>query len=1033
MRKPNCPFIYSFIFFISFFNNNCFCQTGNNIHVPTIDTAEASTHFIDGMSFLSERKYEDALLNLKKALTIFESKLGGNHERVGDVYLKLAVTYYNRTDFKNSKKASKKALDIYKNTIGENHLKTARVYYMMGQAAKYGQIGDALYNYEKSLGIRKNILGDSSALVGECLVNIGFMKSYLAPLDSAQAIIEQGREIQVKSLGANHIKVADTYNYLGICHYQKGDYFTAAVHYEKALAIAHANGLANTSRTLNYTSNIGLCRMQQGDFQSALGYFEKAVIAGTKLRGEDHFSVAIYLHNAGACLMNLLQFEKALVHLEKAFVIRENLLGNYHFRTSSTKMLIGECYTFLNKFEKAEKIYLETIGHKKFTRADFKVQADAYYYYAELLRKTGRPYKALENFDKSIEVLNFIEEDKITSIDNATQNAIGMVVLGMKGDLLVDLYRTSDNDDYLSDAKTTYNLALEIGEKTWAQLLENGSKQRLTNDLYPVIEGAIEIEYILFEKTKDSTHLENAFLLAEKNRNILLKEGLQNKLARNFANIPSELLDKEEKLQIELNELHLQKTELIEEGINGESKELHKITSDIYDKKQTFYALVDTFEKRYPDYYELKYSIPSISQNEIKNKLKKDEALIEYFFGDSTLFIFIISQKENKLIRQPIDDELNNSLDTFLNAFYEYNHGRKTDKEWENEKRRFVFHASYLYEKLIIPALKYIDEKNLIIISDGKLAYLPFDILLTDEIKNSEFKYSDLPYFLHQKNIRTELSAALLKNPNSLYTKGKGYVGFAPSYWGNEHFASKQKDSLLLRALFRNGFPNSFDSLKFNQKEVLYAQSKMGGKVFVGGNATESLFMKYAPNASIVHLPLHAWVHDKEPLQSFLAFTDEGGKENGLLHGHELFHKKMSAALIILNACKTGYGKLQRGEGVMSLARAFKFAQCPNILMNRWDTEDSIAYEIMGHYIDLLVDGTPKAEALTEAKKKYLKNSGARHSHPFYWANLSLIGDNEVVEISAGSGWAKQTLVFLAALLLLIFFIWRRKRAEAPS
>ena len=97
-----------------------------------------------------------------------------------------------------------------------------------------------------------------------------------------------------------------------------------------------------------------------------------------------------------------------------------------------------------------------------------------------------------------------------------------------------------------------------------------------------------------------------------------------------------------------------------------------------------------------------------------------------------------------------------------------------------------------------------------------------------------------------------------------------------------------------------------------------------------------------------------------------------------------------------MSACETGIGKIARGEGIISLARAFKYAGCRNIVMSLWKANDKTTSGIMYDFCKNLKKGMPKDEALQRAKLKYLESSD--HSHPFYWATFVLIGDNLPVE-----------------------------------
>ena len=54
----------------------------------------------------------------------------------------------------------------------------------------------------------------------------------------------------------------------------------------------------------------------------------------------------------------------------------------------------------------------------------------------------------------------------------------------------------------------------------------------------------------------------------------------------------------------------------------------------------------------------------------------------------------------------------------------------------------------------------------------------------------------------------------------------------------------------------------------------------------------------------------------------------------------EIFTMHPQANLVVLSACKSGTGKISKGEGIMALPRAFLFAGVPNIISSLWKIHD---------------------------------------------------------------------------------------------
>jgi CHAT domain-containing protein len=92
--------------------------------------------------------------------------------------------------------------------------------------------------------------------------------------------------------------------------------------------------------------------------------------------------------------------------------------------------------------------------------------------------------------------------------------------------------------------------------------------------------------------------------------------------------------------------------------------------------------------------------------------------------------------------------------------------------------------------------------------------------------------------------------------------------------------------------------------------------------------------------------------------------------------------------LVVLSACETGRGKVENGEGVFGLRRAFLFAGARTLITSLVSVPDVETREFMTRFYQSLSGGATKLEALhttqLQMKRKY--------QHPFFWASFVLIG-----------------------------------------
>ncbi|MBL7808567.1 MAG: CHAT domain-containing protein, partial [Saprospiraceae bacterium] len=93
------------------------------------------------------------------------------------------------------------------------------------------------------------------------------------------------------------------------------------------------------------------------------------------------------------------------------------------------------------------------------------------------------------------------------------------------------------------------------------------------------------------------------------------------------------------------------------------------------------------------------------------------------------------------------------------------------------------------------------------------------------------------------------------------------------------------------------------------------------------------------------------------------------------------------------SACETGIGEHLRGEGVLSLARAFAYAGAKSIVASLWSVNDQSTMQIMDGFYAGLKAGKTKHVALAEAKRLYLQKNPGNNAHPFFWAAFVGLGD----------------------------------------
>lgn len=156
-------------------------------------------------------------------------------------------------------------------------------------------------------------------------------------------------------------------------------------------------------------------------------------------------------------------------------------------------------------------------------------------------------------------------------------------------------------------------------------------------------------------------------------------------------------------------------------------------------------------------------------------------------------------------------------------------------------------------------------------------------------------------------------------------------------------------------------------------------------------------FLRAAPEYRILHLATHGKADDRLGDYAWLAFAVPGSPGRfEPLFARDIYDLRLNAELVVLSACQTGTGRLRRGEGIISLARAFARAGARSLLTTLWSVSDSPTQTITtGFHQYLAGQAAPKDKALQQAKLDYLAGSrgSGNLAHPYYWAGFLLVGD----------------------------------------
>ncbi len=218
--------------------------------------------------------------------------------------------------------------------------------------------------------------------------------------------------------------------------------------------------------------------------------------------------------------------------------------------------------------------------------------------------------------------------------------------------------------------------------------------------------------------------------------------------------------------------------------------------------------------------------------------------------------------------------------------------------------------------------------------------------------------------------------------------------------------------------------------LAFSGQEIININSFLDGNLIIDESINKNDFLKNIENYDIIHLATHTIIDQSNPLNSrfYISNNSKLNEEKRAVYASDILSLNLKAKMAVLSSCNTGYGDLISGEGIMSLARTFKYAGCPSIIMSLWEIDDVSTSEIMNHFYEGLNSKLSKDESIRNAKLAYLKSSTSKNSAPIFWAGIVPIGDMQSLEFSHSEFKPYYYLIILSLLFIIVFIIYSYKK-----
>lgn len=912
------------------------------------------------------------------------------------------IGYSAISDWENSLNVSREALEIRKRIFHPLHITIGYSENSIGSALSWlDHYEESIKHYLEAEKILSHHQGESHPNLVQIRTNIGIhyidMGLPWKALEYHKANLFYASELPPGPLLGVLLNLASTLVTVG-------DDVEALDVLEQAERVLDANPDMSAEHRAFIYGERGEIFRERGDYWEAREQINKVIEIETGLFGKNNFQLITSYYRKGMTALGEDVYPEAREAFQEALKLAELNGDEYSVFRGQSIDALGDVSFEEKKYDQALRTYRKAL--------DVFIHSELTWYTVPIYNNMAVIWSERGQFDSCMHQHQLAWAEVLPEIPfqkNPDEQVLPYwprknlyEILVEQGNSLQLRFEQSKEINDLRASLNAYHMALAVADSQRAYYDSPESRQQGVQKHRKTAEAAIQLAFDLHQLTDELAYLEQAFLLAEKSKAGNLRDHLRSAQALQFAGIPDSLLEKERYFQQRLAALEaLNYSEEVDSLQLAGAKELHfKLT-------QQYRRFLKKIEQEYPRYFQLKYPGASISLQAIEAKLAQDQALYSYFWGDSSLFVFQVFQ--GKLLGSQI--KLTDDFDYYLGSWIKFVSFPPENNMW---LLPFIANKSFEFKTQLLPSFSR-EIKQLVLIPDGLLAYLPFESLVMEPSNDSSWQSWDYLFDHSSCTYSNSLEVWLQGKAGSSSSKAS-YIGFAPGF-----------DSEPIESFNRT----VLGKLRYNQDEVKEAARIFKGKALMGDKAKESYLKAINSDPYIIHLATHAIPNEDDLMQSsiYLEGIHDTG-EDGILHAYEIYNMRINSPLVVLSACETAIGRLEKGEGIMSLARAFQYSGAERVLSTLWQTDDRAGAEISKAFFAQLAEGQTVEVALQMARRQWLEKADNQFSHPYYWANYVLIGDGGHIPIKKPRPWAWVVFILLSTLTLSLTLIRRRRKSK---
>ncbi len=980
---------------------------------------QASENLDKVRDLIKDGKYAQAETLARRLLAEIEATAGSDSLKIAEVLDVLVEALYRGGKAKQpgSREFAERAVEIKKNILGPNHPEAAVSLNNLAILLKdMGDYAGARLLYERTLTIREKTLGPDHPEVARALNNLANLLMESGDYVGARLLHQRALTIQEKSQGPTHPAVGTSLLNLANLFRNLGDYAEATPLYQRAIEIQEkAVGYEHPDVAMTI-ENFAILLLYTGDYTGARPLYERSLAIMEKSFGPNHPLVATHLDDLANLLRVTGDYAEARPLFERALAIREKALGPDHWRVAASLDNLASLFNAIGDYANARPLSERALSiWEKAFGPDYHQAAESLYNLARLFHKTGDTAKALDAALRAEQITR--EHFRLTARTLAERQALRYASVRTSG---LDLALSIVSEGVFIDSTQR---AIDALIRTRSLVLDEMASRHRT---------------VSSANDSDLVRLSQALVSA--------RQRLANLTIRGASD------DKPERYLRLLNEAHQEK-ERAEQALAERSVAFRQ------EQARSRLGLTEVAAALSPgsamvafvryDYYKsTRKESASTPPNAGMDATGKSESVSSYL-------AFVLHGGESEPTVAPLGNA--QKIEALISRWREeaargIMNQRRSQKQAEAAYRTAGELLRQKIWDLIATHLQ--GASHIFVVPDGAINLVSLAALPAGQ---SDYLMETGPlihYFSAERDLVPSESTAI-KGAGLLALGGPAFdetsLFAALARQGRKSAASSQAQTRTSQT-YRG--PRSscgdFQSMRFEPlpaserevKEIISlwmndraSERKTGDVVnLTRAAANETAFKDRAPGRRVLHLATHGFFLGGSCSSALASSRGVGGvkkvepdqpppvagdnplllsglvlaganhraqagpeEEDGILTAEEIAAMDLSGVeWAVLSACETGVGKVEAGEGVFGLRRAFQVAGARTLIMSLWSVEDEAARQWMrALYEGRLLKGLSTAESVRAASLEVHRSrrEKGQNTHPFYWAAFVAAGD----------------------------------------